>query len=197
MNNSLHHLIRDTRWRRLPLLMLLVAMFGCIPISLTYWEPAVPGGKPLNSAPGTVGYKDMLELSINDVGIQFVGGGSWIVVKVLIPEGRSVSFVSDELELREDKAYSKMLKFKMSDWDPKTLKKFHISPRDVMHGKNTSVLLLGGLRPMVYAGSIKFGGGDRLHYAVTLPSLKVGDQVFNIPVVEFTRKEGFGIGSVN
>jgi hypothetical protein len=177
--------------------MSLAIICGCIPISLSYWEPAAPGGRLLNSIPGTIGYKDMLELSFNDVKVQLLGVEYGLSVDLLIPEGRSASFVADELELYEGQFAPKMIKFTMTVWDKRTLKSFQISPMSVMYGKNTNIALLGGPQPKSYPSSIEFGGGDRARYSVKLPPLKIGDQVFNIPVVEFTRKEGFGIGPVN
>ena len=168
-----------------------------MPVSLTYWEAAAHGGKLLNSVPGTVGYKDMIELSFDYVEVQLIGGRSWLSVDLLIPEGKTASFVTDEVALYEEQPLPRMIKFKMTDWDPKTLKPFDISPTDVMHGKNTNVAFLGGPEPKTYGGSIQFGEGERTHYSVKLPLLKVDDQIHNIPVVEFTRKEGVGIGPIN
>lgn len=197
MKNSLLLLIQNKRWNCFVLLMSFIVLCGCMPVSLTYWEAAACGGKLLNSVPGTVGYKDMIELSCDYVKVQLIGGGSWLSVDLLIPEGKTASFVTDEVELYEDQSSPRMIKFKMTDWNPKTLKPFDISPMDVMHGQNTNIAILGGSQPKTYGGSIQFGAGERIHYSVKLPPLKVDDQVHNIPVVEFTRKDGFGIGPVN
>jgi len=185
------------RWIQLILLTLVVTICGCIPVCTIYWEPAAQEGKIRNSVPGAVGFKDMIELSFNDVKIQLMGAKPGLVIDLLIPEGKSASFVADELELYEDQVSPRMIKFKMFNWDPKTLKPYDISPKDVMHGKNINIALFGGPQPMIYISNVYFGGKEMRHYFVKLPPLKVGEQVYKIPIVEFTRKEGFGVGPVN
>lgn len=190
--------IKSLFFDKMVLLMLFFIILGCIPIITTYWEPSAHDGKLLNSAKGTVGYKDMIEFSFNGVNIQLTSGGSWLVLNLLVPEGKSVAFLSDVIEINENKS-SRMIRFKMSDWDKKTLKEFEISPLQVMYGENTSVATFGGNLPKTYAGvgHFKFTDTPIINYSVKLPLLKVGDQIFDIPMVSFTRKDGYGIGPIN
>ncbi len=177
--------------------MLVIAVSGCVPFSLTYWEPTAQGGRLLNSVPGTVGYRDVIEFSFTDIAVRVIGGGAWLAVNLRVPEGRSASFVTDELELYEYQSPPRILKFTMTVWDPKTLEPFQISPTSVMHGKNTNVALLGRSQPKSYPASIEFGGGEWNRYTVKLPPLKVGDQVFEIPTVTFNKRNGAGVGPIN
>jgi len=163
----------------------------------TYWEPAAPGGKLIHEDPSMIGYKSKLVITCSDVMIELHGDGTYVSFELLVPEGRAASFVSEELELYEDQAPPRMFKFTMTVWDPKTAKPFEISPMSVMHGENTNVAWFGGPKPRSYPASVRFGGANRAHYSVKLPPLKVGDRVFDIPVVEFTQKEGFAIWSIN
>ena len=159
-----------------------------MPLYLTYREPVAHGGRLSNSVQGTVGYKDMVEFSFNDVTVQVIGGGSWLSIELLIPEGKSASFLTDKLEIYEDQNIARILNFQMTDWDPSTMQQFYFSPTSAMIGKNTSIAILGGSRPKVYVSSINFDGGDRIHYSVKPPSIRINDQVFELPVIEFTRK---------
>jgi hypothetical protein len=198
MRNLLVSVIRGAPSRPLFLAsLLLIAILGCMPIFVTYWEPAAQTGRLSNSVRGAVGYKDRIEFSFNDVTVQFIGGGSWLSIDLLISEGKSAAFLSDKLELCENDSSVRLLEFSMTDWDLTTLRQIHISPTAVMVGKNTNVAILGGSKAKVYSGSVEFGGEDRVRYYIKPPSLKINGQVFDIPRIEFIRKEGAGVGPIN
>jgi hypothetical protein len=157
---------------------------GCIPYSLTYWEPYASGGKSLNSS-AAIGYKDMLEFSFNDVKVHFMGDETCLSVDIFIPKEKSASFITEEMELHDNNSSPKIIKFRMTYWDKKTLTQVYISPLRNMHGKNT------------YYGKVWFGGVAQSNYVIKAPLLKVDDQIFEIPIIEFTKKEGFGVGPIN
>jgi hypothetical protein len=196
MIDSLVRALRGMPFRMLCLLPFVVIL-GCMPISLTYWEPSAQTGRLSNSVRGTLGYKDRIEFSFDGVTVQFIAGGSWVSIALLIPEGKSASFLSDKLELREKHSSARLIEFSMTDWDATTMEQVRISPTAVMLGKNMSVAILGGPMPKAYTGSAKFDGEDRVRYFIKPPPLKIGGQVFELPTIEFIKKEGGGVGPIN
>jgi|GEM_PF-5148865 len=183
-------------WFRLLFTILFVAIYGCVPFSTIYWEPSALGGRLLNRMEGTIGFNDMIEFSFKDVKVRFSSGGSWLVIELLIPEKEIASFMTDEVELHENCSSSRKFKFTLIDWDKKTLKQFYVKPTDVMHGESRNYLI-GESRPKTYGGFLKLGDLPMTNYAIQPPLLKVGDQIYKMPLIKFTRKEGIGIGSIN
>jgi len=73
-----------------------------------------------------------------------------------------------------------MIKFDVTSMDEKTFEWLHYSPT-------------GTLTRAHYVASIKFGGAERDQFRIKLPSIKINDQIHEIPEIEFKRKKGFGI----
>ncbi len=165
------------------LIVVVVIISGCIPAKYTYWAPTGQGGRLSNSAANSsIAASDQIEFSFDGTKIRVLGSGTGVGVSLRIPIGRSVSFLSDHAELRENElsAIMKKINFDMTSLDPVTMKRIHFNPTNVLSGD-------------LFVTDIEFGGQERIQYTIILPPIKIDNQIYEIPEVKFTKKEGFGI----
>ena len=166
-----------SRW----LLLVSLLLSGCFPAVYEYWEPSAAGGQLIKGAgPGTIASYDTIEFSYDEVRIQVSSGGDGAGFSLLVPQGREISFVSDEIMLREKGGGLKIIKFVVTSLNTNSLTRIFFSPTDPLVAKR-------------YDAGISFGRPETLHFELKLPPVRVNGQLYEIPEIKFTRKKGFGV----
>lgn len=169
------------RLSQLLLLVMSLGLCGCFPVYYTYWAPTADGGKLSNSAT-QIGPSDRIEFVFNGVQVRLLGGGTWVQVEVIIPQSRTVSFLSDVAALYENGAASmREIKFDITSFDATKMQWLHFGATDT---------LLGGTS---FVTEIQFGGPERGQFRIRLPAIKVNGQLYQIPEVQFRKSKGVGI----
>jgi hypothetical protein len=161
--------------------MLLSILLGCIPAVYTYWAPSAEGGKLSSGDSGTIAANDHIEFSFHDVRIQVTGNGTGIGFQLRVSPERPVSFVSDEVQVYERQVQAiQKVHFQVYSIDSPTPTRLYVRPTDTLTGR-------------FFVADIEFGGAERVEYRVRLPAIKIGEQVYEIPEIDFTKKKGFGV----
>jgi hypothetical protein len=151
---------------------------GCFPVYYTYWAPAAQGGSLFHDPVSAIGPSDTVEFSFNGIRINFSGNGTGVGMALFIPNGRVVTFLSDTAEFHLPSLTK--IKFDVSSTDATTFERLPFSPT-------------GTLTRKLYVASIQFGEPERVRYRIKLPAIKIDDQTYEIPEIEFTKKKGFGV----
>lgn len=158
--------------------IVLLTLCGCIPAYYTYWVPTSQGGRLFYSAAGSIAPSNTIEFTFSGVKINFSGNGTGVGMALIIPKGRVVSFTSDIAELNLPEQTK--IRFDVASTDATTLTRLHFNPT-------------GPLTRDFYVAEIEFGKPEKERYRIKLPAIKIDDQLYDIPEVEFTRKKGFGV----
>ncbi|OPY80940.1 MAG: hypothetical protein A4E64_00103 [Syntrophorhabdus sp. PtaU1.Bin058] len=185
--------------RLLVTLIVVLILNGCMPAPYIYHEPRAEGGELVHSVCHHLAPRDTIEFQVEGISTQVRGQNNWLSINIYIPEGKSARFVSDEIMLFEDK--------------PENARAFRISRSSYYDGQPTGYvtikptdLLIGHTKPLVkygFAGdrlfemSVKLDKRERDHFYVRLPALQIGEHLHEFPTIEFTKKTGVGIMSVN
>jgi hypothetical protein len=168
---------------------LLVALAGCIPAIYTYWQPHGEWGKLINPSEVNIISNDTLEVRLSDIKVWVNGNGKSVTIRLLIPQGKSAEFVSDEVTLFVGRS-TNILRFdSISSSDKDVLR-----PSDTMVGSKLYGRLIGEDQPKSFWVSIDLGGEEKSQYGIKPPAIKIGNQVSEMPRIEFNKKTGFGIG---
>ena len=155
---------------------------GCMAY-YTYWSPVAQGGRLFYGDNCSTAPSNAVEFTFGGVKISFSGDGTMVGMALNIPEGQSVSFLSDNAVFYLP-VPTKMT-FDVTDvtypsTNPKDPEWLQFSP--------TSTLTRGH-----YGSRIHFGDKEREQYRIKMPAIKINNQVYEIPEIEFTRKKGFGV----
>lgn len=153
---------------------------GCVGYS-SYWAPSTQGGR-LHYGDDNCSWapSNAVEFKLKDVIVDILGGGTSVGFSLRIPEGQSVSFVSDHILFYLPEQTS--VKFDVLTYspDPKKLEWEHYNPTSP-------------LTRTYYANRIRFSDLDKSQYRIKMPSLKINNEVLDIPEIEFTKNKGFGL----
>jgi hypothetical protein len=164
---------------------------GCFPVAYTYWRPAADQGNVINPHEGHIMTADTLEVQANAARVRFWSNGKLADIIVRIPEGSSAVFLSNEVVLKKDNS-ARVFKFE-SIQNGSTQKE--LLPTDVMVGGKLYTRLFGGDVPLSYYVRIEFGYEETTSYIIKPPAIKVDDQIFEMPQIEFHKSTGVGIAS--
>jgi hypothetical protein len=167
--------------------VVLATVFGCIPAYHTYWAPAAEGGRLTLSVRGSLAAKDQIEFLFDDVRVIIYGSGKSMGGVIIPKNDRSASFVSDEAELRDIETLA-ITKAKVHGMvvDASLTKMIDRSATDTITGWGDELYF-----------RVSFEGPEKLRYSIKLPALKVDAQVYDVPTIEFTKKEGFAVYPIN
>lgn len=177
---------------------LIIINCGCAPVVYDYYKPIANSGK-LSSyfGPFVFAPDDVIKFTFEKSRITLKGGSKGFYLIVFFPKEKHFRFVSDEIEWRLSySADKKKTKFHLSFYDIDSGKKMIVNPTDMV--------ILNSRKPVVYnPGSGRYEGGVKLfdipqdHYFIKLPAIEIDNQIFQIPTIEFIKKKGFGIISIN
>lgn len=162
-----------------------IVVCGCVPERRIYWAPIAEGGKLAIADRGGLGPKDKIQFTLDTVRVFLSGDGNAVRGGLIIPKDRVASFVSDQAELLD--AISQITT------------KITIEA-EVLDSTYTQWVVrdpIEGVSGRQLSFSVLFGTGEKSHYSVKLPAIRVNGTVHDLPVVEFTKKEGFGVYPIN
>ncbi|MDQ5984310.1 MAG: hypothetical protein CSYNP_00003 [Syntrophus sp. SKADARSKE-3] len=171
--------------RLLLTLALVIPMINCGCVArYSYWLPMAENGKLVNShGVGSIAPADTIEFFFDNIRLRVssvvTGDGIQVGLSLLVPKGRSASFLSDETVLRGDQSLKTTSKLDVTCWDSETLRRVHIRPTD-------------NLTDNLFAGIVMFGNLQREQYWITLPAITIDGNIHNIPEIEFIKKKGVG-----
>jgi hypothetical protein len=180
---------------------LLIVLTGCVPYVGTYWQPHGEWGKLINPSEVNMVSKDTLEVRLDNVrmwfSMWFNETGTFLTIQVRVPEGSLVAVVSNEVELFEGKS-TRITKFESIEGSFVTVsQRERLLPNDTMVGKKYYSRIVGEDESKSYYVTIDLGKEEKSQYTIKPPAIKIGNQVFEMPRIEFNKKTGFGIGSIN
>jgi hypothetical protein len=182
------------------LIMITAGMiYGCMPAPYIYHEPSAPGGELVHSLCHLLAPKDAIEFRVEGITAQVQGQSNALSVNIYIPEGLSAQFASDEVALYEDKPENarafKINRSSYYDGEPKGY--VTISPTDLLVGRTKPLVKYGRAADRLFEMSVQFDQKERDHFYVKLPALRIGGHLHEFPFIEFTKKTGVGVMSVN
>lgn len=149
---------------------------GCVPAFYTYWAPRAEGGKL--SSHGQLAHSDSIEFIFDDVKVSFTGKGTSVGMSLDIPNGKSVAFTSDKVDVYiPDK---RQVVFDLRSHSTK--------PDGGDHFKPT-----GSLQLTFYWSRIFFSASEKTSYRVKMPDIIVNGRIHTVPEIEFTKGKGFGV----
>jgi len=152
---------------------------GCVGYS-SYWAPTTQGGRLHYGDNCSWAPSNAVEFKLKDVIVDILGGGTSVGFSLRIPEGQSVSFVSDFILFYLPEPTS--VKFDVLTYspDPKNLEWEHYKPSSP-------------LTRTFYTNRIRFSDSDNSQYRIKIPSIKINNEVLDIPEIEFTKNKGLGL----
>ncbi len=179
-------------------LFLFMIFCGCVPLRHEYYEPVASGGTSSLSVPAIMSAKDTIEFSFNNTKVRISGTGTGFYLIVFVPKKKVVRFVSNEVEWYLNSNQNKtQVTFYLEYFDESTKQIVQVKPTEALVKNSDRALSLSGPESGIYENSIKLDEVKRDHYFVELPSIAVNGHVFEIPVVKFIKKEGFGVFPIN
>jgi hypothetical protein len=181
-------------------LFLSLFLSGCIPARYVYYEPVAVGGEIYHSNSGITFGKDTIEFTYNDVKIRCRGESTGFYLTVLIPKGLSIRFVSNDLKwyLTESSKNKIRAPFFLTYWNSWKNERINVQPSDILVQRGEGALSLPeGPASGIYENYIKLCGTHIDQYYIKLPDIEINDEVFDIPVVKFMRKDSFGFFPIN
>jgi hypothetical protein len=180
--------------------VLLASALGCVPAAFEYWAPSADGGRLFSRVhqSGGIAPSDEIEFTFDEVKIRFHGYNTGLSITLLIPRGRSASFVSTEAKLYDGNSLSTAMEITRikAGWDPKTKEDIYLRPTTTMAGESFS-RVIGEPSPKPFHAFIELSGVERTQYRVKPPPIKVGTNEFEFPFIEFVKKKGFGAVPLN
>ncbi len=167
------------------LVFLLLFFYGCFPANYAYYEPVSAEGEAYSSFPGVTFGKDTLEFSFNDSRIRIQGSSTGFYLVVYVDKKDLLRFISNKLEwyLKSSKNSNEKVEYHLAYYDSKA-KRIQQNPDDTM-----------GIG--IYENFVKLSDVEQDKYVVKLPSVDINSNIFEIPAIEFTKKEGFGVFPIN
>lgn len=179
-------------------LFLSMVFYGCTPARYEYYEPIASGGTSSLNVPAIMAAKDTIEFSFNSTKIQIKGSGTGFYLIVFVPKKKVVSFVSNKVEWYLSTSQNRMhARFYLEYFYERTKQIVQVQPTEALVQNNDGTLALLGPESGIYENSIKLDEVKRDHYFIKLPAIEVDGHVFEIPVIEFIKKEGFGVLPIN
>ncbi|MBU0994094.1 MAG: hypothetical protein KJ737_16510 [Proteobacteria bacterium] len=177
----------------------LIVSEGCAPVKCVYYEPIASSGKLFVKDSAIIGPKDRIEFLFSNTKITITGYSTGIYLVVLIPKGESIRFGSDELEWHPSSSLTWIkTKFFLEFYDPgKPDGVCQVRPIDNLIQGYDSKLSYHGPESGIYENTIKLDKIKRDHYFVRMPAILINSHVYEIPVIEFIKREGFGIFPIN
>lgn len=191
--------MRLTTVRAFMLFIVAALATGCMPAPYIYHEPSATGGELVHSPCHHLAPRDTIEFRFQGIKAQVRGQDNWLSFNIYVPEGLSAQFVSDEIAIFEDKPENaKYFKISSSSYyDGQPTGYVSINPTDPLVGRTKPLVKYGFAADRLFEMSAELDRRQRDHFFVKLPGLRIGDRFYEFPVIEFTKKTGVGIMSVN
>ncbi len=178
-------------------LFLSIIVYGCMPVQYVYYEPIAVEGELSHSQPGIVSGKDTIEYSLNNTKLKIEGGSTGFYLIVIVPKGGLVRFVSSEVEWYLPGSQKRMkARFYLKYYDSQG-SRFQAEPTDTMVNIGRGESSFRGPESGIYENFVKLDEVKKDHYFIMLPAIEINGQVFEIPTIEFVKKEGLGVFPIN
>ena len=188
-----------------------VALSGCVPQTVTYWEGSAPGAKPSSTYDCNRGLVPRTNILFENEGLILRIGidnadrgvdaiGNYINVGVEVPEGESAAFESDEIKWSTDiPGESRTLKLGNLSYNGYYgIVRNLVEPTGVMTGEVYDKGLLNQRRRYaavaVMKGITPKPTPDKFY--VKVPAIQMGSTKFEYPVIAFKKTTGTGIYSL-
>jgi hypothetical protein len=181
------------------LLFAALIVHGCVPAPYIFHEPSARDGVLVHSLCHHLAPKDTIEFRVEGIKIQVRGQNNRLLINIYVPEGKSAQFMSDEITLHEGKSENAGA-FKIarsSYYDGQPTGYVSIKPTDLLIGRTKALVKYGFAGDRLFEMSVPLDEKNRDHFYVGLPALHIGEQIYEFPVIEFTKKTGFGVMPAN
>jgi len=171
---------------------------ACLPGPISYYEPVSIGGSLVQTHCGTAAApKNTIEFQHRNVQIQISGYTSYLRIYVYVPQNQSAKFTSSTIQYWNNKNDNK------KELRIPVIKNYDFDTNNYRQLESTSVMQYNGRKtvfgpaPELHEIIVDINEPESEHYFIQVPSLIISDEQYELPVIEFLEKDGFGVFPVN
>jgi hypothetical protein len=176
----------------------LLFIYGCFPGPVIYYEPISTDGELIQTHCGTAAApKDTIQFQYENVKIQITSYVNYLRIYLYVPEGQSARLSSPDILIWSENGETKekITIEKISYYNFNAKHYSQLGATDTMAGRVRKVVF--GTEPQLFEIGIKTNEPTKEHFFIQLPSVIITNKNYELPIIEFIKKEGFGIFPVN